>query len=253
MMHPQRANNSPGYKNLEFGLAWRESCFSLANDLSILPQRSGQIVVRDNDRPNAFIRASQDKYVDTLFMAPNNIETTTGAIPPAWVRFSTPGMVDAINNGPENWDRDDNTAAFAPIFRTAVGQVTKLLFPPGRELEVDVPVRFDILAADNAGGVATVSYKLVDAADNVLLDGMFGASLPLQYVFRQPGRYKIVLEIRDEAVSWPSNPRAYASDALPSAVPGVSPAYNKRKVEAIFDVVATRLDFRVIERNKVGQ
>ncbi|MDD3149135.1 MAG: hypothetical protein PHD82_17735, partial [Candidatus Riflebacteria bacterium] len=155
MMHPQRANNSSGYKNLEFGLAWRESCFSLANDLSILPQRSGQIVVRDNDRPNAFIRASQDKYVDTLFMAPNNIETTTGAIPPAWVRFSTPGMVDAINNGPENWDRDDNTAAFAPIFRTAVGQVTKLLFPPGRELEVDVPVRFDILAADNAGGVAT--------------------------------------------------------------------------------------------------
>lgn len=252
-MHPQRANNSPGYKNLEFGLAWREACFSTSNNLSVAAQRSGQIVVRDNDRPNAFIRASQDKYVDQNFLAPNNIETTTGALPPAWVRFSTPGMTDSINNGPEGWNKDDNTAAFAPAFRTAVGQVTNLLFPPGRELEVDVPVRFDVLAADNAGGIATLSYKLVDASDNVLLDGMFGASLPLQYVFRQPGRYKIILEMRDEALSWPSNPRAYSSDAPPGANPGVSPSYNNRKVEAVFDVLATRLDFRVIERNKLGQ
>ena len=31
------------------------------------------------------------------------------------------------------------------------------------------------------------------------------------------------------------------------------PQVNKRKVEAVFDVVPTRLDFRVIERNRIGQ
>jgi len=252
-MHPQHANNSSGYKNLEFGLAWREACHGAGNDLSVTAQKSGQIVVRDNDRPNAFIRASQDKYIDQNFMVPNNIETGTGAIPPAWVRFSTPGMNEAVNNGPENWNRDDNTAAFAPPFRLSAAQVTNVLFPTGQELEVDVPVRFETLTADNSGTVATLTYKIVDAAGTTLADGMFGASLPLQYVFRQPGRYKVILEISDNAVSWPSNPGAYASDAAPGASPGVSPQVNKRKVEAIFDVVPTRLDFRVIERNRIGQ
>ncbi len=252
-MHPQRANNSNGYKNLEFGLAWREACYSSANNLSIPAQRSGQVVVRDNDRPNAFIAASQDKYLNENFLVPNNIETGTGAIPPAWVRFSTPGMSEAVYNGPEGWNKDDNTAAFATPFRTAVGQVTNLLFPAGKELEVDVPVRFDALMSDNAGSVATVTFKLVDSANTTLLDGTFGASLPLQYVFRQPGRYKIILEVRDDALSYPSNPLAYSSDAPAGATPGVSPGYNNRKIEAVFDVVPTRLDFRVIERNRTGQ
>jgi hypothetical protein len=253
-MHPQRANNNPGYRNLEFGLGWKEACYSTANNLTISGQKSGQVVVRDNDRPNAFIRASQDKYIDQNFFVPNNIDTTSGTLPPAWVRFSSPGMIESDYNGPEGWNRDDNTAAFAPIFRLSAGQqVTNLLFPGGSELEVDVPVRFDALASDNAGRVATITYKLVDAANTTLLDGNFATNLPLQYVFRQPGRYKIILEVKDDAVSWPSNPLAYSSDAPPGASPGVSPGNNVRKVEAIFDVVPTRLDFRVIERNRTGQ
>ncbi|HPT44760.1 MAG TPA: hypothetical protein PLM07_02535 [Candidatus Rifleibacterium sp.] len=251
-MHPQRANNRPGYKNLEFGLAWREACYTSTNDLSIPAQRSGQIVVCDNDRPNAFISASQDKYVNQKFLAPNNIETGTGAIPPAWVRFSTPGMAEANFNGPEAWNKDDNTAAFAPAFRASVGPVTSLLFPTGNELEVDVPVRFDTLLSDNSGTVATLSFKLTDSS-KTLADGMFGASLPLQYVFRQPGRYKIVLEVRDDALGWPANPTAYSSNPPAGVTPNAGPAFNLRKIEAVFDVVPTRLDFRVIERNRTGQ
>ncbi|HNW10101.1 MAG TPA: hypothetical protein PKI71_01955, partial [Candidatus Rifleibacterium sp.] len=142
---------------------------------------------------------------------------------------------------------------FAPPFRLSAGQVTNVLFPAGQELEVDVPVRFETLTADNAGTVATLTYKIVDAAGTTLADGTFGANLPLQYVFRQPGRYKVILEISDNATTWPSNPAAYASDAVPGTSPGVSPQVNKRKVEAVFDVVPTRLDFRVIERNRIGQ
>lgn len=252
-MHPQRATNSNGYKNFTYGLGWREACFSSSNNLACAPIKVGQIVVRDNDRPNAFIRASQDKYTDQTFVVPNNIDSSGGALPPAWVRFSTPGMAEATYNGPEGWDKDDNTAAFAPMFRTAAAQVTNLLFPGGRELEVDVPVRFDPLVSDNAGTVATISFKLIGATGNTLLDGTFDANLPLQYAFRQPGRYKIILHIKDDAASWPSNPYAYSPDASGGGSPGVTPLTNNRKVEAVFDVVPTRLDFRVIERDRTGQ
>jgi hypothetical protein len=252
-MHPQLANNSTGYKNLLYGLAWREACYSSVNNLSVPAQKTGQIVIRDNDRPNAFIRGSQDKYVDSVFHAPDNIETGTGAIPPAWVRFSVPGMAEAINNGPLGWNNDDNTAAFSPEFRKSSSvPVTKILFPAGNELEVDVPARFDALIADNSGSVATVSFRLLDPTDNVLMDCSFDANLPMQYVFRHPGRYRVILQIRDDAFGWPSDPLAYSPDAPAGASPGASPQNNFRNVEAIFDVVPTRLDFRVIERNRTG-
>lgn len=251
-MHPEKATNNIGYKNLLYGLAWREACYSGSNDLSVEPQKIGQIVIRDNDRPNAFIRGNQDKYIDQSFYSPNNIDTTTGTLPPAWVRFSTPGMVESNFNGPEDWNKDDNTPAFAIPFRSSGSPITKLLFPLGNELEVDVPVRFDALMADNSGSVATMTFKLVDSADNTILNGLFDANLPLQYAFRQPGQYKLILRVRDNALSWPTDPYAYSPGAPAGSSPGDSASYNYRNVEAIFEVVPTRLDFRVIERNRTG-
>lgn len=247
-MHPDHANNSSGYRSLLYGLGWSEACnVAATNDLSIEPQQVSQLIVRDNDRPNVFIRARQDKYPDSLFFAPSNVKTNT--LPSRWVQYATPGMGDAVNNGPLSWEADDSSAAFDGDFKiTPTAPVTSLLFPDGEKLEVDVPARFDLLVADNAGDVATVSFELRDAGDNVLVNGMFGANLPLQYVFREPGYYKITAEIADNAVSWPTNPQVY----LPAAAgdPGVVPAKNRRKIQAVFEVVPTRLDFRVIERQR---
>jgi len=252
-MHHQIASNQGGYRNPQFGLAWREACHSSVNNLSVATQKIGQIVIRDNDRPNAFITAVQDKYLNSTFYAPTNIDTGTGALPPRWVRFAIPGMGDAMFNGPQGWDRDDNSSAFFADFRVAgASPVTNVLFPAGNELEVDVPVRFDALLADNSGTVATTTFRLLNAADDVLVDASFDGNLPMQFAFREPGRYKVILQVRDDAVGWPSDPHAYSPDAPPGADPGASPRNNLRNVEAVFDVVPTRLDYRVIERNRTG-
>ena len=248
-----RANNATGYKNLSYGLAWQEACYSVINNLRATPVRPGQIVIRDNDRPNAFITASQDKYATSEYFVPNNLHFEQGILPPKWVEFATPGMTDSKFNGPQQWNRDNNSSAFDGKFHKSATGITKILFPSGEDLEVNVPVRFDVLASDNAGHVATISYRLVDSTDNVLIDGIFANNLPMQYVFRKPGLYKVILKVRDNALSWPSNPKAYAPDLLTPEDPGVSNEFNQRDVEAIFNVVPTKLEFRIIEKDRKGR
>lgn len=249
-MHPEHANNSTGYRSLLYGLGWREACHTVVNALAISPQQDGQLIVRDNDRPNMFITARQDKYPDSVFRVPTNIKDNT--LPAKWVQYATTGMGSAANNGPESWEADDNSASFDSGYKVlATTLVTNRLFPDGEDLEVDVPVSFDLLTSDNAGDVATVSFELRDADDNLLVDGMFGANLPLQYVFREPGEFTLVATVEDDAVSWPGNPQAYLPSA--SSDPLVAPEKNRRKLKAVFTVVATRLDFRVIERRRSSQ
>jgi hypothetical protein len=176
---------------------------------------------------------------------PSNVKDNT--MPAHWIKYSVVGMNGSINNGPESWEDNDISSAFDSSFRTdATLPVTNILLPDGEDLEVDVPIRFNLLTADNAGNVATISYKLFDGSDNLLVDSTDSSSL--QYVFRQPGEYKILAEIEDNAVSWPDNPEAY----LPGATtdPGVIPGRNNRKIKAVFKVVPTKLDFRVIERRR---
>ena len=249
-MYPLNANNSAGYRSLLYGLGWSEACNTPINILKTDPLMTGQVIVCDNDRPNVFIVARQDKYPDSLFYAPTNIKLNT--MPTKWVQFATQGMGSSGNNGPESWESADNTASFNDKFKVdAALPVTNQIFPDGQDLEVDVPVRFDLVTSDNAGKVATVSFELRDDGDNVLLDGLFAANLPMQYVFRKPGDYKLTAVVEDDAVSWPGNPKAY----MPSDTgdPGVTPAPNKRKLRVLFKVVPTWLDFRVIERKRTGQ
>ncbi|PKL49915.1 MAG: hypothetical protein CVV42_04455 [Candidatus Riflebacteria bacterium HGW-Riflebacteria-2] len=248
-MHPDHANNSLDYRSHLYGLGWSEACnASPTNILAVDPQQIGQIIVRDNDRPNAFIVARHDKKPAQLYRAPSNVKDNT--MPAKWVQYSINGMPGSINNGPESWEDDDLSSAFDSSFRTDdTLPVTNILLPDGDDLEVDVPVRFDLLVVDNAGDVATVSYKLFDGSDTLLADSTDSSSL--QYVFRQPGEYKILAEIEDNAVSWPDNPQAY----LPGATtdPAVTSEKNNRKVQAVFKVVPTKLDYRVIERRRPAQ
>ena len=250
-MHSDHANNTAAYRSLVYGLGWSEACTTNSNVLKIDPQQEGQLIVRDNDRPNVFITARQDKYADSLYRVPTNIQHDTGAMPPRWVQFATPGMGDASFNGPESWEGDSSTSFDGKFKVVPTTPVTNALFPGGEDLEVDVPVRFELLMADNAGDVATISFQLLDPSGSELVNGFFSANLPMQYVFRDPGTYKITAVVEDNAVSWPGNPEAYlASD---TGDPRVTPMANTRKLQAVFRVVPTRLDFRVIERRRTGQ
>ncbi|NLF95760.1 MAG: hypothetical protein GX569_03415 [Candidatus Riflebacteria bacterium] len=248
-MHPDHANNSSDYRSLMYGLGWNEACYaSPTNILMVEPQQVGQIIVRDNDRPNVFIAARHDKKPDQAYRSPSNIKENT--LPAKWVQYANGLMPGAVNNGPESWEADDISVAFDSRFRmVATMSVTNVLFPEGDDLEVDVPVRFDLITADNAGDVATVSYKLYDANDVLLYDSTDSSAL--QYIFREPGEYKILAEVEDNAVSWPGNPAVYLPDG--AGDPLVTNEKNNRKVQAVFKVVPTRLDYRVIERRRTGQ
>ncbi|PKL44674.1 MAG: hypothetical protein CVV41_04725 [Candidatus Riflebacteria bacterium HGW-Riflebacteria-1] len=249
-MDLHHANNQAGYRSRLYGLSWSEASNSPTNVLKTAPILDGQVIVRDNDRPNMFIVATQDKYPDSTFYSPTNIKINT--MPAKWVQFASPGMGSSINNGPESWESADNTASFNDDFKAdAAAPVTNAIFPDGQDLEVDVPVRFNLVTSDNVGQVATVSFELRDDGDNVLLDGLFAANLPMQYVFRSPGEYKLTAVVQDNAVGWPANPQAY----MPSDTsdPSAPPAPNKRKLRVLFKVVPTWLDFRVIERKRTGQ
>ena len=123
------------------------------------------------------------------------------------------------------------------------------VFPPNAPLETDVPVVITPLVTDNIGGVAgvaTVTFNL-SSGTTKLVDTFPGGQVPMQYIFTQPGEYKVVLVIQDAALGWPGNPRA--SRAAQVALPGV----NTRRLEAILRVVGFRLDTRILERSRQGR
>ena len=241
-MHPQHANNSSGYKNLEFGLAWREACYSAGNDLSITAQKSGQIVVRDNDRPNAFVRASQDKYLDQNFMVPNNIETDTGAIPPAWVRFSAPGMNESSNNGRRLEPRRQHRC-LAPPFRLSAGQVTNVLFPAGQNSKSTFRCVLKPLPPITPEQ-SQPTYKIVDAAGTTLADGTLAPACRCSMYSDSRGVTKSFLKSATTQQAGQATLRPtllMPCQALRQASVHRSTAQGRSGI----DVVPTRLDFRV--------
>jgi hypothetical protein len=237
------ANNKSGYSNYKYGIEWKEACYSANNNLSIEPQTTGHIVIRDNDRPNAFITALQDKYFDTLCYAPSGF--STAQMPPAWRK-----TVDDDTSGPENWYKDDGGSIkndFRYMNFDSATVVDTKLFTDAMKLEVDVPVRFGALMSDNVGTVSTHTFRLEDSSGAVLYDAKNVAKLPMQYVFRKPGTYAVVLIVEDNALDWPSTANAFNNPSVASPLP------NTRRVRAVFEVVPTRLEFRYIDRQNKGR
>ena len=231
------ANSNDFYNNLSYGFAWRESSGNVTD-----PQHLGQIVIRDNDRPNAFIQCSHDKSPEAIFTALSNINS----LPPKWVRYSTRQKQEPARNGPESFT---GTADFKPSFHSFYltdpsAVVQNSFFNALSPLEIDIPTQFRALISDNiggAGGVATVSFFLASGTD-VLVNNQN----PIQYIFPVPGKYTVKLSIRDNAKGWPSNPKGASARVA-------GPNYNYRNIEGIVDVVGFKLDVRVIDRTRLGR
>jgi hypothetical protein len=230
------ATNTPGYQNYLFGIEWRESCTGADNDLSVEAQKTGHIVVKDNDRPNVAISAVQDKYPDETFYAPSGL--SAGQMPPNWVVT----LLDE-HSGPEDWFKNDG----GPItdyfkFLNVKTPVNTSLFTTNMPLEVDIPVVFEALVSDNSGAANIIMFRLEDEGGNLLYDATSPSKRPLQYVFRRGGKYKLVLEVEDDALAWPAANLAMKDPKKADFEP------NKRKLVSVFEVKATKLEFRIIER-----
>lgn len=76
----------------------------------------------------------------------------------------------------------------------------------------------------------------------ILYDATSPSKRPLQYVFRRGGKYKLVLEVEDDALAWPAANLAMKDPKKADFEP------NKRKLVSVFEVKATKLEFRIIER-----
>ncbi|MDD3001678.1 MAG: hypothetical protein PHF29_07980 [Candidatus Riflebacteria bacterium] len=235
------ANNTPGYTNRLYGISWQEACNSSNNKLSIGAQKIGHIVTKDNDRPNVFITAVQDKYPNRNFYAPSGLALTQ--MPPYWVvtKLDT-------TSGPDKWYKNDGGSIADDFkFLKITAPINTQLFSAAEALETDVPVTFGAMMSDNAGAVATVTFRIEKENGDILYDASTGGSkLPMQYVFRTPGKYTVVLTANDDALNWPSVANALKNPKNATA------AKNSRTVKAIFDVIPTKLEFRILERDNKG-
>lgn len=235
------ANNTPGYSNLLYGISWQEACYSAINKLSIGAQKIGHIVTKDNDRPNVVIYAVQDKYPNQIFYAPSGLSSVQ--MPPNWVVTK-----QDETSGPEKWYKNDGGSIADDFkFLKITTPINTQLFTSAAPLETDVPVTFGAMMSDNAGTVATVTFRIEKENGDILYDASTGGSkLPMQYVFRTAGKYTVVLTANDNALNWPS-----AANALTNPKNATS-AKNSRTVKAIFDVIPTKLEFRILERDNKG-
>ncbi|MBI3037465.1 hypothetical protein HYY75_00240 [bacterium] len=183
------ANNSPGYSNLKFGFGWGESC-----NLATNPYLIGQILVRDNDRPNVFIRANELKNTASIYYCPSNILTSLIDSGNTWKFLS--GSPEANHNGIGNWAGNDIQgfdASFRPIGLPPISD--DLTSNNNSKIEIDIPVFFKVLGSDNTTGYATSAFRLASGA-TTLADSTFSGS-DIRYIFRAPGSYTITLNVQD--------------------------------------------------------
>jgi hypothetical protein len=276
------ANNTSGYTNYKFGLSWIESCNydnkadvswtnCLNNESEVIGSDKedyfvGTIVIKDNDRPNIFINAFQDRYPDMekQFRVPSIIvdakydnlfetDPKTGFVPTKntdkW--FLT---VDDESNGPDKWYVAGTfggdiaksftflgaTNAYLTIFRDQMTD-EKTNKTQDCRLLTDVPVLFRYVMIDNSGTPKCTSFVLKDYDNNVqLADGKDDEAI--QYIFRNAGRYYVELQVEDDAKDWPDNTNAVKNPTNATAAP------QTRALRAYFEVLDSKFKYRVLER-----
>ncbi|MFZ2960274.1 MAG: hypothetical protein WA705_25610 [Candidatus Ozemobacteraceae bacterium] len=234
------ANNVTGYKNLTYGLSWREAC-----NLATGPYMLGQIVIRDNDRPNIFIKAYEMKNDLLYYYAPSNVQLSfiNGG---SWARFGEIGQSEANHNGLVSWT-GPNIQGIDPFYKINSGfAVTASLTAngfgtTGPEIEIDVPTFFQGISCDNTGGTATVTFSLLKGT-KTLFDGKLERNI--RFIFRTAGDYRVNLTVDDRAKKWPSDPNT-------PTVADLSP--NRRDLDCAVRVFQTRLDIRVIDKTGEGR
>ncbi|MBQ2593080.1 MAG: hypothetical protein II567_07350, partial [Candidatus Riflebacteria bacterium] len=268
------ANNTSGYTNYKFGLSWQERCNASYNVLNNETEVTGSdkekyfvgtIVIKDNDRPNIFISAFQDRYPDMVnqFRVPtivvdkkynnwfeadpkNGFVTTKNTS--QWFL-----AVDDENNGSNDWYIKNTFGgnikdsfkflkakeALLTIFRENMND-EKTNKTKDCRLLTDVPVLFRFVMIDNSGTPKCKSFTLNKYPTGRLADGKTDEAI--QYVFRNAGKYYVELEVEDDAKDWPDNSNAIKNPT------NAKDEHQTRTLRAYFDVLDSKFDYRVLER-----
>lgn len=252
------ANNCSGYTNYRFGLSWIESCNSSYNSLDNknlvigLDKEKyfvGNIAIIDNDRPNPFIVARQDRFDNYQPIVPSGVPTN-------WF----PTVMDE-NSGRKEWySKDSNHFGkgikecfsnwkFVPSL-TSEPKAETLIFDDEHVLLTDIPVTFTTIVNDNvtSGNDITYNYFVMKDEDGNTNDlpkwDKIDSDKPMiQHVFRTPGKYYVELSIKDNALTWPTAENAINNPSI------ADEANQERIVRAYFEVKASKLEYRVLERD----
>ena len=231
------ANNTPGYENLLFGFGWTE-----ASCLGIKPQWPGRIVIRDNDRPNIFVRAQELKNEGVAYYAPSNV-VNTPVVSSQWTRFAFSPTTGYLNNGVLDWT-GPAIQGFDPVFHLNALPITNQLLATA-QIEVDVPVFFTPTILDNAGGIATLAFRLLDTDGTTSLQDLTASGKTLRHIFRRPGIYTLRVQAEDLALGWPGDPA--------NPVTTASANRSRRNLDCQVTIIGTRLDVRVLDRSYQGK
>lgn len=237
----QYANQLTGYENLRYGFRIVDSSGNDGGDFML-----GQIVIRDNDRPLAFIQALDDKNPDKIMVGPSNVKPQY--VDGSWACLAIGTAQSEEYNGIKDWvfaDIDNPGAIFGvdgsfkivPTLPFSGIMANKSTNEPST-LEIDIPVSFEPKLCDNVGNTKITSWDLRDK-DSALIKSI-GATNRYLYIFRLADKYIMELDAEDDALGWPGNPDD------PTNAPA---SHNKRTLKIVIPISSSRLDIRTIEKS----
>ncbi|MBF0542965.1 MAG: hypothetical protein HQM08_00960 [Candidatus Riflebacteria bacterium] len=240
-MAPNYANQILGYHNLNFGFGASDASGNASG-----PVTCGQIVIRDNDRPNVFLRAVDEKSTTTFLDAPSNIQPSYMT---AWTNLAIGTGCEENHSGVETWDAGSNLNAPLTLFGFAnnfrLGSLLSVYPVLAQEivngtstLQIDVPVVFSTLMSDNVNTPVRISWRLYDQSNTLLAD--MGTQPNYRYIFRVAGNYLAEIQIRDNALDWPSDFNSPQNASF---------KYNLRTLRAVIPIADSRLNVRILEKN----
>lgn len=245
-----KANNNAGYMNYRYGFASKDAGEAPCSSVLLGSMLgSGEIVVRDNDRPCVFAQLTDLKREGITHTLPFNIKSEYWG---TWKLMATGGTAEAIHNGIEDWKGSDiggfDTGAGGPLVDTGAKVHTNVTSPLV-EFEIDIPIFFHALMSDNLASPMIESYVLYDGDGTTPLYDNTARGLDMRYLFRVPsktaGKYLLKIKVKDDARGWPTDFRRPFLTAPVQA--------NYRNLECLIDVYSARLDVRVIDRTNRGQ
>ncbi len=265
------ASNNSSYKNLKFGIRWKEtsslelteSDINNANYKKNNPYYLGTIVSIDNDRPNIYIQAKQDKFND-VFIAPAVSHKSLKAdkndyIIKTWFQTIQSGSSNYDRQGPDVWDlkgtsNPQNYFNNSLLSNNTYANLTKELFGNNdKVLLADIPVLFTVYAFDNAGSIRFDSIRIKKASDNTEYAGGPSSAYPassdnktIQCVFRDTTetQYYVEATVSDDARGYPTK----AENDPKASTLLKDNTRNKRTIKTYFTVYPARLDYRVLDR-----
>jgi len=231
------ANNIADYKNLEYGLFWQEPSNKKWTTGAFC--KGGELVVIDNDRPNAFVKFLDLKYDNEEYVGPGPLKSE------AWGKWHN--LFGDVTNGP--LALKGTITGISNTFKQNTMDLIKTEFyrtgsKDNSRLEVDVPAFFSVLASDNTGGFTISEFSIKKEGALSGNEEFFVTGNEQKHLFRDPGKYVVRVVLEDTALGWPK--------VIAQPVTSAAKNFNRRELEFTLEVLATRLDVRILERQREG-